>query len=294
MATDPYGLDQLGSSVINGDTGASSSFSNSNLLTAGIGAAASFLAGDQLRSGAKEAATAGITAAKEGQAAIKDYSQQAADAITAGKEGAVAAQKPMADIGIGAAGEYAKYLQGYNTNVPAFQGVSQADLMADPSYIFRRNQGIEAVARGMNAKGYAGSGNMGTALIDYASNLASTEYGNVYNRKFQDYMTRWQLQNQREQTYMGGIGNLAGLGQTAASNIGTYNMNAGLGIGGVYTGAGQDIAKLYGTIGEYGAAGAVGGARAGASMWQGIGTVAGSYFGGPIGGTVGGMIGSML
>lgn len=52
----------------------------------------------------------------------------------------------------------------------------------DPSYQNRLKQGLEGVTRTKAAQGYLGSGNMLTALVDYAGDKASEEYSNQYNR----------------------------------------------------------------------------------------------------------------
>jgi len=51
-----------------------------------------------------------------------------------------------------------------------------ASITEDPAYKFQRDQGEEAVVRQMAAKGYLGSGNMGTALIKYSGDFATGYY----------------------------------------------------------------------------------------------------------------------
>src|SRR5262249_14323874 len=45
-----------------------------------------------------------------------------------------------------------------------------------PGYQFQFDQGAEAVSRKMASKGYAGSGNLGTALTEYGQNFASSYF----------------------------------------------------------------------------------------------------------------------
>jgi len=52
----------------------------------------------------------------------------------------------------------------------------------DPSYKFRFDQGLEAVNRGAAASGMLNSGNRLAELMSYGQNLASTEYGNQFQR----------------------------------------------------------------------------------------------------------------
>lgn len=52
----------------------------------------------------------------------------------------------------------------------------------DPSYQWRFDQGMEAVNRTKASQGLLNSGNQLAALTEYGQGLASTEYGNEYQR----------------------------------------------------------------------------------------------------------------
>ncbi len=54
--------------------------------------------------------------------------------------------------------------------------------MASPDYNFRRTEGMRGLEQTAAARGGAFSGNALRALSEYNSNLASTEYGNYFNR----------------------------------------------------------------------------------------------------------------
>jgi len=97
----------------------------------------------------------------------------------------------------------------YNTNF------TYSDLYADPSYNWVKEQGINSLAAKSAAAGNYGSGNLGTALVDYGTNLASTEYGNAWNR--------WLEGNNALYNRLAGI---AGIGQTAASGVTSSGTNA--------------------------------------------------------------------
>lgn len=88
----------------------------------------------------------------------------------------------------------------YNTNF------TYSDLYADPSYEWVKNQGINSLTAKSAAAGNYGSGNMGTALVDYGNKMASTEYQNAYNR--------W-LSSQN--ALYNRLAGLSGTGQTAAT-----------------------------------------------------------------------------
>jgi hypothetical protein len=70
-----------------------------------------------------------------------------------------------------------------------FGGVSEADLYADPSFKFRQAEGAKAFMANKAAAGVARTGGALKGLEDYNQQLASQEYGNVYNRKFGEYTT---------------------------------------------------------------------------------------------------------
>lgn len=59
----------------------------------------------------------------------------------------------------------------------------------DPGYEWRKSQGQNALSAGAAAAGNYGSGNLGTALIDYGQNAASGEYQNAYARALGSYGT---------------------------------------------------------------------------------------------------------
>jgi hypothetical protein len=121
----------------------------------------------------------------------------------------------------------------------------------DPGYQFRLQQGQEATNRMANMGGGMISGNALRGAQDYTQGLASTEFGNAFNR----------FQTGRSNIY-NTLAGIAGIGQTslgqtttagtqAAGNIGANIANAGAAqaggivgsanaLGGGLTGAGQN------------------------------------------------------
>lgn len=57
----------------------------------------------------------------------------------------------------------------------------------DPSYRFRQEEGINALDASASSRGRLRSGAQDRAVSRYASNLASTEYGNAFNRYTSKY-----------------------------------------------------------------------------------------------------------
>ena len=92
---------------------------------------------------------------------------------------------------------------------------STEDFKADPSYEWRKQEGINALAAAGAASGNYGSGNMGVALQNYGQNLASTEYQSAYDR--------WMTSMNTLYSRLSGISNT---GQNAATQTGNIGMQA--------------------------------------------------------------------
>lgn len=95
--------------------------------------------------------------------------------------------------------------------VNALNKLSTGDVMGymDPSYQFRLSEGLKAMQRTAAARGGLLSGGALKEAQRYGQGLASTEYGNAFNR----------------------LASLAGVGQTATNQLGsaagTYGSNVG-------------------------------------------------------------------
>jgi hypothetical protein len=115
-------------------------------------------------------------------------------------------------------------------------GDEQMAQYLDPSMEFRRKLGEQTTARMLNVGGGAISGNTLRGLEDYGQNLASTEYGNAFNR----------FQNERTNIY-NTLANIAGMGQGAVNT----GVTAGQNFAGSQTGliTGQAAAQAAGGVG---------------------------------------------
>jgi hypothetical protein len=135
-------------------------------------------------------------------------------------------------------------IEGMRPFLTAQFGPDQFEQYLDPSMAFRQRLGEQSTARMANVGGGALSGNTLRALTDYGQGLASTEYGNAFNR-FQD--ERGNIYNT--------LANIAGMGQGAVNT----GVNRGQSFAGQMTGltTGQGAALAGGQIG---AANAYGGA----------------------------------
>ena len=105
---------------------------------------------------------------------------------------------PYLDAGTEALGQY-KAQAGMAPDAPVFKEFNQGDPFSfdykdfdkNPAYQFIQNKGLKAVDRLAAKNKQLGSGNRMTAAADYASGLASTEYGNEFNRQKSTYDTNY-------------------------------------------------------------------------------------------------------
>lgn len=115
-------------------------------------------------------------------------------------------------------------------------GPDQFAQYLDPSMAFRQRLGTQATERLANIGGGALSGNTLRALNEFGQNLASTEYGNAFNR----------FQTERGNIY-NTLANIAGMGQNAVNT----GVGAGQNFAAQQTGliTGQAAAQAAGTVG---------------------------------------------
>jgi hypothetical protein len=91
---------------------------------------------------------------------------------------------------------------------------SMQDFQADPGYAFRLAEGEKAINRAGAARGLWDSGGTLKALTRYGQGLASDEFSNAYNRYNQDTTNQFNR-----------LASLAGVGQTAAQQVGQAGQN---------------------------------------------------------------------
>ncbi|NBS68638.1 hypothetical protein EBT31_06945, partial [bacterium] len=106
----------------------------------------------------------------------------------------------------------------------------------DPGYAFRLAQGQMAAQRAGNVAGGGLGGNVMRGLQDYTQGLASTEYGNAFNR----------FQQQRQNIY-NTLAGIAGIGQTGQAAANQAAQQYGQNVANLATGAAG--AQAAGTIG---------------------------------------------
>lgn len=122
--------------------------------------------------------------------------------LSAGKEGLQNLEAILAQPG-----------QGWNKT---FQAPTAAEAEQNPGYQFSLEQGEGALQNSAAAKGSLFSGNTEEALTKYAENAASSNYTDVYNHAFNEYLQGYgQYNNQLNR-----LAALSGTGQTAANTLG--------------------------------------------------------------------------
>jgi hypothetical protein len=135
-------------------------------------------------------------------------------------------QKPYREAGYSALSDIA----GMKPYLTRQFGAEDFQAGIDPSYNFRLQQGNLATTNLANRAGGLIGGNALQGLTDYGQNLASTEFGNVFNR----------FQTQRSNIY-NNLASIAGLGQTSLGQTGQLAGTTSQGVGGAISGAGSAI-----------------------------------------------------
>jgi hypothetical protein len=77
---------------------------------------------------------------------------------------------------------------------PAFTPTAMSDVLADPGYEFRVDQGESLVEQSAAARGTLNSGGTLKDILNYGQNAASQEFQNVDARRRSDYQTNYQTQ----------------------------------------------------------------------------------------------------
>lgn len=170
------------------------------------------------------------------QAAATD---RATDATLTAQREALEAQKPFLEGGYAGTNRLLDLLGlSKNTTAQGFGSLNQpfsftpGDLTQTPGYQFQLQQGQEALDRKAAAGGGFYSGAALKAAAGFNQNLASTTFGDEYNRAFNAFQTN------RANT-LNPLQALAGQGQTAATTSGQIQQNTGNALAGLYTNLGN-------------------------------------------------------
>jgi hypothetical protein len=193
------------------------------------------VAGATLVSGAMSSSAAKSAARTQAQAANRAMAQER-EMFDIGREDLA----PYRETGYTALRD----IESLRPMITAQFGPDQMAQYLDPSMEFRRRLGEQTTARMLNVGGGALSGNTLRGLEEFGQNLASTEFGNAFNR----------FQTERGNIY-NTLANIAGMGQQSVNT----GVQAGQNLAAQQTGllTGQAAAQAAGQVG---AANAMGGA----------------------------------
>lgn len=156
-------------------------------------------------------------------------------------------QKPYLDAGSTSISKLMEHLNdgtfGPGSNA-AFKAPTLDEARSTPGYQFTKDQGLRAVDAGAAARGGALSGGAVKAELGYATGLADSTYGNVFNRSLAGYQANLAKQAQEfSQLYQP-----ASLGENAAANAGNNAQQVAGNVGNLMTQVGN--AQAAGTIGS--------------------------------------------
>jgi hypothetical protein len=129
--------------------------------------------------------------------------------------------------------------------------------------------GEQALQQSAAAQGNLLTGGTAQALDAYGQNLASTNYQNTYNNAYNTYATNYNQYEQQQTNEYNRLASLAGMGQTAAQNLGTLGQSASNNVTSNLLGTGQQIGQDYQNAAAANASGVVGSANAWSSGFGG-------------------------
>lgn len=218
----------------------------------------------------------GAKAAKQAGQMQADSSKYAADLAQKQFEQTRQDQMPWLNAGKGALGQLQDYIGKNNSfddkwggriesayqNGQLTGGLDPSKFQTDPSYQFRKQQGMDGIQSSAAAGGGLLSGAALKSLNRYNSDLASQEYGNAWGRDQAEKQNLYgvlsgnragdyNLFNNEDTRQYNQLANMAGVGQQTANNLGQFGAQNALNQGNAAI-AGAN-AQANGLIGAAGA-----------------------------------------
>jgi hypothetical protein len=226
------------------------------LATAGVGLVGSMLGADAAgdaaatQAGAADRASENsLTASRESNALQKQMFDKQIELNQPFRDAGLTGQNRLMEL-LGLGGNTGA--AGYGS---ATKNFSMGDFEADPGYQWRLQQGQQALERSAAARGGLLSGRAAKDMTNYAQGAASQEYGNVYNRKFNEFQT-----NRTNQ--LNPLQSLAGMSQTASGAMSNAAGNYGTNVGNTLTSTANTVGNNMMGAGNARASGYVGQANA--------------------------------
>lgn len=233
-------------------------------LSAGIGVAGSVASGVIGASASKSAAQTQAEALAHGYDLQHKDNQ---DALAFQKQEYNTSQKnfaPWLQAGTGAINTLYSNLKAgkYGPWTGSFSAPTAAEAAQDPGYAFRVSEGLKGIDRGAAARGGILTGGTLKAEQQFGQDMASQEYGNVYNRRFQEYLQKYGEFNNNQTSDFNRYASIAGVGQQAANSTAQVGQQAAGNVTNILSNDGTNALNAYGNIGSARASGYIGGANA--------------------------------
>lgn len=143
-------------------------------------------------------------------------------------------------------GQDALYQMSRELGLPDGSGMTEdgfdfSGFETSPGYTFRQEEGQKAVERSAAGRGMLQSGAAIKDLQRFSQGLASEEYGNWYNRRFNEQQEMYD----RKQDYMRNLMGVSEAGRSTAGGLGQLRGNAAANQANMMSGAGEARATGY-------------------------------------------------
>lgn len=175
---------------------------------------------------------------------------------------------PLVNTSLGAKGSL---LQPFGEQ---FQAPTDVTEQNDPGYKTRLATGMKLLQNSAAAKGTLLNGGTGKDITQFGQDYASNEYGNVYNRAFNEYAQRYNQYNQGKSDIYNRLAALSGTGQVAANQLGLLGQDASHNVGNILMNSAQQIGQNINNAGAARASGIVGSGNAWGGAVSNIGNLA--------------------
>lgn len=234
----------------------------------GVASAASGVASSAI--GAHAAGKAAKTQAQAAEEAAQLQHQDAQDALKFQKDQWTTQQQNMApwlNTGKDALSSLWSMYQGgkFGDFTEKFNAPTMQDAQNDPGYKFGLDQGTGILQNSAAARGKLFSGSTQEALSKFANDYASTKYTDVYNRAVQQYDQKYNIFENNQTNSFNRLAALAGVGQQAATTLGSEGSAAANNVSNTLLTSGAQIGQNINNAAAARASGYIGGANA----WSG-------------------------
>jgi hypothetical protein len=158
-----------------------------------------------------------------------------------------------------------------------FKAPTAEEAANTPGYKFQFEQGQQALNNSAASRGGLLSEGTAKNLNAYGQGVAASNYGDVYNRAMQEYAQRYNIFSQNQANKFNRYATIAGLGQTAAGQLGAEGSAAAGNYGNISLTGSNMIGQQYNNSAAATASGYVGAGNAAAGAFNNIGQYAQLY-----------------